>query len=114
MEPSNERFESDDVARFNAHDRLIKHAQLIALDRVTQLRFESQPRHCFGAHVRVENLRAGAALRFRAIHRRVGVAQNLLRVFVFVAGDRDADARRREHFRAADPERRGDFVLHTD
>ena len=114
MLPADERFVSDHAPRFDAHDRLIEHTQLIAIDGVAQIGLEPQPRHSLVAHPVVEDLGARAALRLGAIHGRVGVAHDLLRVLVLRSRDGDADRRRREHFRLADLERRGDLVLNAD
>ena len=81
------------MPRSQLDDRLVDDPQLAVLDPAPQLVLRAQPeQHALAQHV-VEQLEAAAAALLGAVHRRVGVAQQVGGVGVGAVGDRDADAR---------------------
>ena len=76
--PARQRLEAGDLGRRQADDRLVVHGELVALDALAQLGLERQPAHRAGVHHRVEQLVAAAAGGLRAVHRDVGVAQQVV------------------------------------
>ncbi len=91
--PAHECLDADDpVTGLQVDDRLEVHAQLAVLDAVPQLGLELEPVERALAHVLAEAGVAAAAAVLRAVHRDVGVAQDLAGR---LARGRDDDARAR-------------------
>ncbi len=67
------------AALLQREDRLIVDLELLPLDRAAEVVLELQLRQDLAAHLAGEDLRAAAAGDLGAIHRRVGVAQELRR-----------------------------------
>ena len=82
-------------------------AELVALDREAQLALEAHARERRDVHALLEIDVASAAAFLRAIHRGVGVAQELLGRRAVRGVERDADAGVEKLFGAGDDERRG-------
>ena len=66
------------LARLQLDDRLVVDAELLALERAPELRFEREPLDRRRMHRRIERLVLAAALRLGAVHRGVGVAQQVV------------------------------------
>lgn len=75
--PAHQRLQADDPAVRQAHDRLIVHRELLALDGTAQFSLQREARHGAGVHTRVEHGPAGLAPILGGIHRHVGLAQQL-------------------------------------
>ena len=82
MLPANQRFESGKRAVIERNDRLIVDAELFAIERAPQVILHLQQIHRLCMHALVEHFIACLALRFGPVHRRVGVAQHVLRMIV--------------------------------
>ena len=91
-DPAHERLETADLGRFQIHDRLEVHRQLVAFDAAAELGFEREPLQRRGVHDRVEQLIPAAAGGLGAIHRDVGVAQDVVDHGVLPLAHDDADA----------------------
>ncbi len=102
------------IPEASRHDRLIVHLEVVVVDGVAQVVLEAEPVERARVHVGVEQLVARLAARLRVIHGGVGVAHDLVGVVVLRAAEGDADARRREHFAAADRKRRAQRVLDAE
>src|ERR1700722_14944714 len=103
MAPSHESLESNERAAQEIDDRLVKDGQLFLQRRAPKIRFELEMgEHC-RVHVVLELFVTVLALRLRAVHGEVGVAQQLL---AGAAGgsERHSDARGSEHTMRANDE----------
>ena len=107
MLPPQQRLKPDNPSGIQRHDRLIEIAKFLAFQSATQVRLQLQARHYAGAHVRVENFKAGLTQRFGPIHSRVRVAKHVLRLVVGRIAQGDSDAYRREYLFPTQDERRG-------
>ncbi len=89
--PAHQRFEPHDASGPERHDRLVVHQEIAAVDAAPQVGLELEQGHRALVHVAVEDLVAGLALGLGAVHRDVGVAQDLLGVGVAgrAVGDTD-------------------------
>src|SRR6266480_5087918 len=101
MLPAHQCFEAGELARLNTHDGLIKNTKLVSLQRPTQITFESHANYGTGMHLKIEQLVTGLARILRTIHRRIGVAQNIVWLIVSTRTERNADARRGKGFVSA-------------
>jgi len=79
----------------------------VGQDRASQVRFQVEQPDRVCAHRLVEQRAAVAALGLGAVHRGIGVAQHFVAQPVARLPQRDADARRREQFATAQPQRLG-------
>ena len=77
--PAAQRLEARELAGDRPEDRLEEHLQVLALDRAPQVGLQVQPVEHLAVHPRVEDRMARLALGLRAVHRDVGVADQLLR-----------------------------------
>ena len=111
VRPTQQRLHRDDALSLQRHDRLIVQCKLAPLERAPELRLEGEPAHRHRVHGRVEDLEARPSLLLRAVHRRIGAAEQPLRRFVWPSRQRDADAGRREELDVADVYRRAQAVL---
>jgi hypothetical protein len=77
MVPAQQRFEAGHRGAGERDDWLIKQLQLLAVDRMAQVRFDRQAvfRRC--QHRCIEDLAAGLAAVFGAVHRGIGVADHV-------------------------------------
>ena len=87
-------------------DRLVDGDELVALERALQRRLEAEPSGQLDAHGLVEPLDLAAPALLGAVHRGVGVAEQLDARLDVAAGGGDADRRGDEDLVAADRERR--------
>ena len=92
MLPAHERLHAGDPSRAHGDHRLVQDAELLALDRETEVRLELEQRHGVRVHLLVEHLVARLAVRLRAVHREVRVAEQVVGHVVARGRQRDADA----------------------
>src|SRR5918992_1643225 len=92
MRPTGKRLERHNPPVTGADDRLIMYAELAAVERQSQVVFESGAGPLRGARPRVEYLEASFAAGLRAIHREVGVTEKLLVSFDSNPAKRDPNA----------------------
>ncbi len=111
MAPAQQRFVADDLAVVEALDRLEERLEFLAHDRAAQIAFELEQIQRVAMQRLVEQREAMTALGLRAVHRDVGIAQEILGLAIARRGDCDADARRGEHFLVGEADRR---VQHVD
>src|SRR5581483_1296263 len=90
--PPDERLKALQPAAVERDNRLVMEDEFAALDRAAQVIFQMQAAHGLRVHGLVENLVAGNAVRLGAVHRRIGVAQEVFRVLVTERAVRNADA----------------------
>ncbi len=103
--PPDERLDAHDVTGAEIDLRLVQHAQLVAPECVVQLAAPREVHLRLLVRARVVEARAVAARVLRAVHRSVGVAQQLARVRAVVREHGDADARGHEELVPVDHER---------
>ena len=82
MLPAHERFKSGQVPVIQRNDRLIVNPELFAFERAPQGRFHLQQIDGASVHALVENFVTGFALGLSAIHRGIGVAENVFRMII--------------------------------
>ena len=82
MLPANQRFEAREGPILERNNRLIVNAELFAIERAPQVILHLQQIHGVRVHALIEYFITRFALRLGAIHRRVGVAQHVLRMIV--------------------------------
>ena len=108
MLPADERLDGDRLrVRLEREHGLEVQAQLAAVDRVAELVLGLELAHRLDAHPGVEQLDAAAAL-LGAVHREVGLPDEILRVRLPAACAGEADARPDRDVVAAQEERLGD------
>ena len=73
------------IPEVEQHDRLVVHLEVVVADGVAQIVLEAEPVELARVHVGVEQLVARLAARLRVIHRRVGIAHDLVGVAVLGA-----------------------------
>ena len=91
VRPARERLDADRAAALELDHGLVDEPQLVALERVAQVGLELDARQQRGAHRRLVGRGAVAARLLGAVHREVGVAQQLVGAQRGVAGVGDAD-----------------------
>ena len=106
MVPAQQRLVADGTAIGQRHDGLVVRHELVADQRVAQVALHVQQRQRLASQAVVEHGGAMAATVLGVVHRRVGVAQQLLRLAVMRAGQGDADGGGGEDLLDAQPERR--------
>ena len=89
--PAHERLDAVDRAAGHADDGLVVEHELLALHGAPQGGLGAHPLERAGPQRRVEHLVARATARLGAVHRRVGVAQQVDGRLRLRAGQRDAD-----------------------
>ena len=94
MVPPGEGLDGDDPLVREGHDRLVGERQVLVLDGLAQVGLELHSRGDLGLHRRLEQRIRAAAADLGAVHRDVGVAQQVVRRAVAAGGDDDADAAR--------------------
>jgi hypothetical protein len=87
--------------------------EVVGVDGMAQVVFEPDAIELARVHVGVEQLVAGLAARLRVIHRRVGIAHDVVGILVLGVSARNADAGRGHDFAAADRERRAERGLNA-
>ena len=105
--PAQQCLGAGDAAAAKVELRLVPQRELVSLDGPAKLALEADPRERRDVHPLLEIHVAPAAALLRAVHRRVGIAQQLFGARAVRGIERDADARVQELFLAADHERRG-------
>ena len=90
MEPANQRLETADTPRFQIHDRLEEHRQLVALDCDAQFVFDLPAAHEVAAHRAVEEAGLGAPLQLGMIKRKIGALHQCIGVGAVFGQQRDA------------------------
>ncbi len=110
--PVDEGFHAHQALVGNAHDRLVEHADLAALDGMLEVRAHHSAFVALGAHFRLEQLDAVRARALGAVHRALGFAQKLLGGRLLAVIHRDADAARQHDVAAADLHRRAQGAAH--
>ena len=71
--------------------------QLVALDRPAEIHLHPKAFHGGGMHRRIEQLEPSASMLFRAVHRQIGAAKQMLGRVLDASRQGDADAGRGEH-----------------
>ena len=92
MRPARECLDGDDPPVPKVDDRLVGERQALVLDRLAQVGLELQAGRDLGLHRRLEERIRSAAADLGAVHRDVGVAQQVVRRSVPARGDDDPDA----------------------
>ena len=105
MTPADQRLGADDVTFRNRDDRLVVQEELVALERMPQVALDLQPRQRLGVHRAIEHLVSSATGVLGAVHRDVGAAQDVFRLFTGAGAQRHANARGCCVLVAADRER---------
>ena len=100
--PFHQRLAARDEPGRERDDGLEGEAQLVAFERPVEVGLQLQLRARMCVHRRMEDRVPRAAQLLGAVHGGVGVAEQLFGPGVTAPGDRDADARRREHLHAAE------------
>ena len=104
MLPPGQSLEADDLARRQAHDRLIANLELPARDRADQVRFQRQRLVRRSVQLRPEGRVAALPGALGVVHRGVGLAKET-RAAGTGPSERDADTRPRKDLRALDDDR---------
>ena len=109
--PAHERFEVRRPPRRERDDRLVVRDQLVAIDRAPQRGLEVEPGRDEGLHPFVEELDASPATVLGAVHRGIGVTDELVGALVAAVPDRDTDRRGEHHLVGAEDERRAQHLV---
>ena len=109
MLPPDQGFEADQAVVEQRDDGLVVDLELLPLDRLPQVRLELEAGDRARVHRGVEDLVAVLAPLLRAVHRRVRVAQQVVRLLVVLARG-DADRHGREHLVALEREGLGQLL----
>src|SRR5581483_1502917 len=104
--PARQGLEACNNAILQAHDRLIEHLDLFALDGTAQLGFHGQAVGFARAHGRLENLDAIAADTLGVVHRKLRILEHFVGAVCLVFGQRQADRRREEYLAIVEGNRR--------
>src|SRR6266487_645675 len=104
-------FKSGQMPVTQRNDRLIVNPELFAFERASQGCFHLQQIDSASVHALVENFVTGFALGFGAIHRGVGVAEDVFRMIVSGKAERYTNACRSENFVTVKINRRLHFFL---
>ena len=103
MGPARQRLEAGERLAVQRDDRLVVDLDLVALDRGQQLALELEPLDDLGLHAVLEDAVAALAVALGAVHRDVGLAQQLRGL---VAADGDAERHLDVDLAAGDDDRR--------
>ena len=90
------------------------HLEIVVRDRVTEVVLQLEAGARARVQLGVEQLVPRLAARLRVIHRRVGVAHDVVGPLVVGRAERDPDARRCEHFAGAHRKRRAQRLLDAE
>ena len=91
MVPSHQRLEARDFLARRAHDRLIRHPQLVPLDRLAQIVLEQLPLRRLAVHGRLVKPVFAASGTLRGIEREVGIADEGVGTCAARVADGDSD-----------------------
>ncbi len=105
MRPARQRLDADDPTGGEVDDRLVGDAQLVALDRLTEIAIELDAGLDVGLHLRLVPAVRPGPLDLGPVHRQIGVAQQVVARLGAELGHDDADAGADEHLGDGDPER---------
>ena len=92
--------------------RLVVHAQLVAAERAAQVALQREAARSRLVHLLGEELVVGAAELLGVVHRRIGIADQRLRVAPVVGEDGDADRRRDDELALLDHDRLRELLDH--
>jgi hypothetical protein len=98
MLPAHQSFETGDASALQRNNGLVMQAHLVALDCVAQVGFSLQANQRLTMHFGIEHLVTCFAATFSAIHRGVGVAQDVFDIAVAGIAERHANAGSRKRF----------------
>ena len=104
MLPAHEGLHAFDALGHEVVDGLIQQAELVARNRMAQVRLQGQRLYGLGVHGSRENGVADRAAPLGLVHGDIGIAQQLFRP-ADIRRRGDADAGGGEHVLAADPQR---------
>ena len=110
MTPARERFETYHPVGRQRHDRLVEEDQLLPFDGAAQVGLELELAGHVLAHPHLEELMPGLPRPLGRVHRRVGIAKEVLGA-VITARDGDPDADRTVDLLAGHDERGGEHRL---
>src|SRR6185295_9548184 len=96
MVPAHECFEAGETSGRQSNDRLVVDSELLVFDCLSQIAFELQSRNGARMHPAVKQFVTRLAIFLGAIHRDVGVTQNVVGPIVTARAECDADTRRSE------------------
>src|ERR1700693_5442782 len=105
MTPAQEGFGASDLAGPQVDQRLGVEKQFVVVQRLAEAAFEREALESFGVHGRGVELVVIPSLILGAVHRRVRVAQERLRVHSVARIQGDADRGRYEQLALVDEER---------
>ncbi len=106
MFPAHQCLEAKQSARCGIDDGLVVQAQFPAFNGAAQFRLQRKLRQCALVHLAVEQHGLPGSPGFCAIHRRVGIAQQIGGLAAVPRGNDDADAGRHEDFAPFEHDRR--------
>ena len=92
MLPADQRFDADHPAADNFGFRLILQDEFIAVDRFSEIVFESQAFDNAGIHCAAEELVAVASIFLGMVHRDIGILEQRVHVLAIIRVNADADA----------------------
>ncbi len=82
MLPADQRLKARELSVLERYDGLVMNSQFVTINRPPQIVLHLQNIDGVRVHALIEHFITGLALRLRAIHRRVGIAQHVLGVIV--------------------------------
>ena len=89
--PANQRLETDQPAGIERHDGLIVEGKLRPLDCPAEIGFQVKQGEDIGMHRLVEDLETGLTRGLGAVHRRVGIAEQVVGTDIVRVAEGDAD-----------------------
>src|SRR6266853_3434740 len=81
MLPSQQSLKAGNFSGSESNNRLIEIAKFSPLEGAMQISLQLQSSHHASSHIRVEHLITGLSQRLGAIHCRVGISQDIFRLF---------------------------------
>ena len=113
MVPAHQRLDADDLAGIQRHDGLVVQQHLVAVQRPAQVILQVQHRHCALVHAGVEQGDLCLAVALRAVHGKVGIAQDILGLAIGRIPHRHADGGGADDLLAVELEWLADRVQHV-
>src|SRR5262245_52120490 len=110
MAPPYQSLESAHAAGRQMNNGLVEHTEFLPVDRPPQIGFELKEIYGARMHSFIEDYISGFSKRFRLIHRRIGVSEQIVRLLVPRVGESYSDACRGEVFKSRDIEWSGQLV----
>src|SRR6185437_8075931 len=92
MEPTQQRFEAAHLAGLGVDQRLVIELQLARGQRRPQIEFERTARLNSRVHLRLKETIGAAAISLGAVHRKVGILEELISILAVGRRDRNTDA----------------------